>query len=31
MRNLMDEISYSFDPEAGNKLIMKKRLSQTTE
>jgi anti-sigma regulatory factor (Ser/Thr protein kinase) len=28
MRNLMDEVSYSYDPEEGNTLIMKKRLGE---
>jgi serine/threonine-protein kinase RsbW len=28
MRNLMDEVSYSYDPEEGNTLIMKKKLGE---
>ncbi|MEJ2739135.1 MAG: ATP-binding protein [Dehalococcoidia bacterium] len=31
MRKLMDEISYSFDPEEGNTLVMKKRLNTANQ
>ena len=31
MRKLMDEVSYSFDPEKGNTLVMKKRLSKANQ
>ena len=31
MRKLMDEVSYSFDPEEGNTLVMKKRLNTANQ
>jgi len=30
MKKLMDDVSYSFDPEEGNKLVMRRRLAQKT-
>ena len=31
IRKLMDEVSYSFDPEEGNTLVIKKRLSKANQ